>query len=78
MTDKAYRLLKKRLNETYSLPINNLNLSWLNQLFKIFTSPLKSFPFKIVIPFSFVFALLLYLIFGLLVIRLVSLLQYGF
>lgn len=78
MTDKIYTVLKKKVNEAYAVPPTHFNHSLINNLFKLSASSLKSLPFKIMLPLSLFFSLLLYFIFGLIIVRLVSLLQYGF
>lgn len=78
MKDTLYPSLKRKLDEVYALTPNDLHNSRLNVFFKFSTRLLKSFPFKILIPFSILAAVAIYLILGYLVVRLVTLLQYGF
>lgn len=70
--------LKKKLNEVYSIETNNLGLYFLDNLYKKTTAYFKTAPFIIIIPLSFIIGIVIYLVFGYLLIRLVSLLQYGF
>ena len=70
--------LKKSLNEVFFIEPNDLGLGFLNYLYKKTTHPLKYAPFIIVIPMAFLAAVAMYFIFGQLLIKLVSLLQYGF
>lgn len=70
--------LRNKLNEVFIVSPNDLGVDFLTEKFKRITSLLKTMPFLILIPLSFAVALLIYLIFGYLVIRAVSILQYGF
>lgn len=70
--------LKKRLNEVFFIESNDLGLPFLTNVYKILTARFKIAPFIIIIPLSFIFTGLFYLIFGKLIVRIVSLLQYGF
>lgn len=78
MTDKVYSHLKRRYNETFSLEPNTLHSERLTRLFKAVSVFLKVFPFRIVVPIAILAAIVLYVILGPYLIRLVSLLQYGF
>ncbi|PIV09363.1 hypothetical protein COS31_03250 [Candidatus Roizmanbacteria bacterium CG02_land_8_20_14_3_00_36_15] len=70
--------LRKKLNEVYVIGPNDLGSAVLNNLFKKTTGYFKTAPFIIVIPLSLLITILIYLFFGFLLVRLVSLLQYGF
>lgn len=70
--------LKKSLNEVFFIEPNDLGLGFINYLYKKTTHPLKFVPFIIVIPIAFLAATIMYFVFGQLLIKLVSLLQYGF
>ncbi len=72
-----YRLQQK-LDEVFMLEPNNLGTTFITVLYHRLTKFLKTMPFVFVIPLSFITAVVLYLIFGPLLIKLVSLLQYGF
>ena len=73
-----YRL-KTKLNEVYSVEPSDLGIKPLTNLYKLITSYFKTMPFVWIIPLSFILAFLLYFGSGrLLLIRIVSLLQYGF
>ncbi|OGK15625.1 hypothetical protein A3H80_02020 [Candidatus Roizmanbacteria bacterium RIFCSPLOWO2_02_FULL_37_19] len=78
MKDKVYSHLKERYDEVYSLSPNNLGFTHLTQIFKTISGQLKFFPFKIFIPLSLFITVILYLVFGIFIVRLVSLLQHGF
>lgn len=70
--------LKQKLNEVYLIEPNDVGISYLTFWYKRTTRYLKNLPFIIIIPLSFIFALFAYLILGQLLVRLVTLLQYGF
>lgn len=76
--NKSYNNLQHEFNRIFSLPPNDLGNKWLTYLYKFFTHPLKKMPFIYIVPLSVLFATLLYVLLGQLVIRLVSVLQYGF
>ena len=57
---------------------NNLGATFATSLYHRLTGFLKTMPFIFVIPISFITAIILYIIFGSLLVKLVSLLQYGF
>jgi len=70
--------LKKKMKEVFIVEPNDLNIDFLTNFYKKATSYLKTTPFIIIIPFSFLAGLFIYLIFGYLIVRLTTLLQYGF
>lgn len=70
--------LKKEAEEIYFITPNDLGHPKINNLYKWLTHYFKTTPFLVVVPLSFLLAILIYLIFRKLVINLVSLLQYGF
>lgn len=78
MNDKVYSRLRKQFNDIYSVEPTDLGIPWLTKLYKKLSKYIKVFPFRVFVPLSAFFALLIYILFGLLVIRLVSVLQYGF
>jgi hypothetical protein len=78
MSDKIYRQLRKHYNEVYSIEPNELHSEKLTSFYKTIGRYLKVFPFRVFVPFSAIAALALYIVFGILIIRLVSILQYGF
>jgi|GEM_PF-817770 len=73
-TDK----LDAELDRIFDLKPNDLSFPFLTNMYKFFTHPLKSLPLLYIVPISFFGAVLMYLLFGHMVIRFVSLLQYGF
>ncbi|MDH7476109.1 MAG: hypothetical protein QHH09_01400 [Microgenomates group bacterium] len=70
--------LKNKLNEVFFIEPNDLGWVFLTKFYKKITSYLKTAPFIIIIPLSFFFSFLFYLIFGKLLVKIVNLLQYGF
>lgn len=72
-----YRL-RQKLDEVYAVVPNDLGSPVLTGYYHRITKFLKTMPFLYVIPISLMGALILYILFGSLVIKLVSLLQYGF
>jgi len=71
-------VFQKKLNEVFSLEPNNLGVGFLTNFYKKMVARFKVAPFIIIIPFSFIFAGMAYFLLGYLLIKLVSLLQYGF
>jgi hypothetical protein len=69
--------LKHKLQEVYAVEPNDLGLFWLTFLYKKFTHRLKDKPFLYIIPLAFIVTAGLYFLFGQLVVKLTSLLQYG-
>ena len=78
MTDKIYLNLKKYYKDVYSIPPNTLGNPILTKLYKICTYQLKNFPFKLVVPISVLITILSFGLFGILIIRVVTILQFGF
>ena len=70
--------LREKLNEVFLIEPNDLGWKFLTNIYKILTTPLKKTPFIVVIPLSLIISFFIYLIFGRLIVRLVSFLQYGF
>ena len=77
MREMNFRL-KKKLNEVFSIEPNDLGINFLTFYFKKITSYLKTAPFIFVIPSTIMIALILYFLFGRLLVRLVTILQYGY
>lgn len=75
MTNKAE--LRNKMAEIYDLEPNDLRIRPLTRVFKMTTGRLKKMPFLYVVPLAFILAAILYLLFGQMLINLVSLLQYG-
>lgn len=72
-----YRL-KHKLQEVYILEPNSLGNPILTNIYKFATSFLKQMPFVFVIPLSVLFTVFLYFLVGPLIVKLTTLLQYGF
>lgn len=69
--------LKNKLNEIYSLQPNDLGINLLTVFYRKLTRPFQYVPFILIIPLSLFISVFLYLVFGPLLIKLVSILQYG-
>lgn len=72
------QILSQELQDIFQIPPNDLGNRRVTMLYKWFTKPLKTLPFLYIVPLSLIAAVIAYLLFGHLIIRLVSLLQYGF
>lgn len=70
--------LRRKLNEVYVVEPNDLGFPYLTSLYRRINIFFKRMPFIIVVPASLLGALLLSVFFGYLVVRLTSMLQYGF
>ena len=71
-------ILKKHLKEVMVVEPNDLGIPLLTYLYKKINVFFKTAPFVFVVPISILGATLLVYVFGLLAVRLASLLQYGF
>jgi len=69
---------KKNIDETFMIEPADWGVSIITDWHHFFTKPLKRYPFIIIIPLSTVVVVTLFIVFSTLVIRLASLLQYGF
>ena len=72
------RQLKNHLKEVYVVEPNDLGLPILTSCYRKINIFFKTAPFIFLVPISFMGATLVVYVFGLLAVRLVSLLQYGF
>lgn len=70
--------LKRKLNEVFSVEQNDLGINFLTYYFKKITVYLKEAPFIYVIPIAFLASIFLYFVLGRFLIKLVTVLQYGF
>ncbi len=70
--------LDREFDRIFSVPPNDLGNRWLTFFYKLFTGPLKKMPFLYILPLSFFAAVALYYLLGSLLIKFVSILQYGF
>lgn len=77
MKEINYRM-KQKLNEVFSVEPNDLGIDFLTIYFKKLTFYLKTAPFIFVIPSTIIIALILYFLFGRLLVGLVTILQYGY
>ena len=75
---KTEVLLKKKLKEVYMVDPTELGSPFLTKFYRFGAVYFKNKPFLIILPVSLLIGVALYLIFGPLVVKLVSLLQYGF
>ncbi|MDA1316731.1 MAG: hypothetical protein O3B87_01755 [bacterium] len=66
------------MQSIFAIPPNDLHHKLLTNWYKLATSPLKRMPFIYIVPLSLGASLAVYMLFGQLIIQLVSLLQYGF
>ena len=78
MKDKSFENIKNRISNTYSITPNDLYSEKITFIYKLLTKPLKSFPFRIYLPISIIAVVFSLILFRFLIIRLVSLMQYGF
>ncbi|OIO75196.1 MAG: hypothetical protein AUJ85_03810 [Elusimicrobia bacterium CG1_02_37_114] len=72
------RQLQKHLKEIYVVEPNDLGFPLLTFIYRKINIFFKNAPFIFLVPLSFIGATLIVYVFGLLAVRLVSLLQYGF
>jgi len=70
--------MKQKMNEVFSVEQNELGIGFITNYFKKITSYLKTAPFIFVIPLAISISLFLYIIFGRLLVKLVTILQYGY
>ncbi len=70
--------LKRKLHEVYFIEPNNLGLNALTKIYKTLTAPLKTIPLIFIVPLSIMTGIILYLLLNQLIVKLVTLLQYGF
>lgn len=70
--------LQARFHEVFIVPPNDLGHPVLTHWYKRTTKFLKTMPFLYIVPMSIGAAVLMYAVFGFMVVRLTSLLQLGF
>ncbi|EKE14256.1 MAG: hypothetical protein ACD_12C00603G0001 [uncultured bacterium] len=70
--------LKRKMNEVFSIEPNELGVNFLTSYFKKLTAYLKVTPFVYIIPLTFIISIFLYFVLGRFLIKLVTVLQYGF
>lgn len=71
-------ILKKRLKETMVVEPNDLGFPLLTTFYRKINIFFKTTPFVFVVPISIIGAISLVFLFGVLAVRLVTILQYGF
>ena len=70
--------LKKKLDSVYELKPHSFGIPILDVIYKRSTGSLKKNPFILFIPIAICCGILMYTVFGSLIVSLVSRLQYGF
>lgn len=70
--------LQAKFHEIFVVEPNDLGHPLLTYWYKRTTKFLKTMPFLYIIPLSFIIAILMYAVFGWLLVRLVTILQHGF
>jgi len=74
----SYQHIEREFQQIFAVKPNDLRMPWLTALYKWTTGPLKRMPFIYFVPLALCAVLALYLLVGPLIIRLASILQYGF
>lgn len=77
MKNINYRM-KQKMNEVFSIEPNNLGINLLTNYFRRIAFYLKNAPFIVIIPLMIILSIFLYFILGRQLIRLVTILQYGY
>lgn len=70
--------MKQKLNEVFFVEPNDLGAGFLTNSFRKITAYLKVVPFIFIIPISLFVSFFLYFVLGRFLIKLVTVLQYGF
>lgn len=70
--------MKQKLNEVFFVEPNDLGTGIMTNYFRKFSAYLKVVPFIYIIPISLFISFFLYFVFGRFLIKLVTILQYGF
>ena len=70
--------MKQKMNEVFLVEPNELGIGFLTIYFKKITAYLKIMPFIYIIPLTLFISIFLYFILGRFLIKLVTVLQYGF
>lgn len=78
MRQNTTALLKKRLKEVSVVEPNDLGIPLLTSVYRKINIFFKTAPFIFIVPLAILGATALVYLFGILAVRLVSLLQYGF
>lgn len=69
---------KRKMNEVFSIEPNELGVNFLTSYFRKITAYLKVTPFVYVVPLTFLTSIFLYFLLGRFLVKLVTVLQYGF
>lgn len=77
MKDINFRM-KQKMNEVFLVEPNELGINYLTIYFKKITAYLKTMPFVYIIPLALFVSIFSYFILGRFLIKLVTVLQYGF
>lgn len=77
MKNINYRM-KEKMNEVFSIEQSELGASFFTNYFRKITANLKTMPFIYVIPLTVVSSIFMYFILGRFLVKLVTVLQYGF
>ena len=78
MNDRIFNQIQKRTQNSFAIAPTAFRFPILTWAYKLSTGNLKSFPFKIIIPVAIIGGASIFVIFGILIVRLAGLLQYGF
>lgn len=78
MINNIPRRVSKQYQEIYALQPNQLGNEHVDVFYKITTRFLKKAPFIVIIPIVIITVVLVYVLVGPLLVKLASLLQYGF
>lgn len=78
MSDQGEMRATEKMQSIFSVAPTDLGISPLTALYKLVTSRLKVMPFIYLVPVCVLTAIFAYLIFGHALVRLTTLLQYGF
>jgi hypothetical protein len=70
--------MKQKMNEVFLVEPNELGINYLTIYFKKITAYLKTMPFVYIIPLALFVSIFSYFILGRFLIKLVTVLQYGF
>lgn len=78
MKTTSFSQLREKMDEVYLVKPNDLGFAAGNKIYRKMNVYFKRMPFLFIIPLSFAVSLLLYMLFGPLIVRLTTILQYGF
>lgn len=78
MKNTRFSRLQEKMEEVYLVEPNDLGFATGTKIYRRINGYFKTMPFLFIIPVSFLAATVLYLLFGPLIVRLTTMLQYGF